>query len=1511
MKTHPSHRTLITAPALAAVLLAIITVLISSSTLAAQDGLQPPTDLAASRDGSSATVTWNHAAAADHYVVAIREAGTKDYTRSRARNTDPYSFSPNPITEKRVSISGLREGQAYRIKVRAVISHGDDIIRSRWTHLHIRPQESQQSAADPSNETPGEGSVSNSARNSFETAVQEGVIFEADGIKFELIPGADFLMAFTSEPAGNRNQWRTPTHDINFSCVGGTSGAEIINRLPKNLTYGDDPNDDPDLGYQLYYGPDDNRQTFDLVPDTVTEVGQSHTRRRHIEPCPADSETDGIVRNDILAWPDHLYTWNVTHSIMERWMLSTNSQGIQWTREPHLDIPLHRNTRKNKGYGLFSDSPDFDPLKHIIWQVHDSGTDADKFMPYRHLTLASIPDQAVDFPTLPNTATQQIADAYLTEEHIYIVELNSLNIHKFHVTRDEDGYFQIGDHVTTIDAANSGTSQTNIRSITGYGKFIFAQFQQQTQAVTYNIDTEEFIPSGFNFQPLLGDHNNPDGRQTIAIATDDGAILYALMPDGSIEYVSSTNTDVDGLEFRFPENSPPSTAVQGALRATAQFPGSVEWTVADTGANEFAKCFDHESAGSLGQTLIFSTKNPTPEGCDHDYEAHIINEVDDTHGYTLEATATDTDTGTSFTTPFNIVLIDQAEPPAPPINLSVETGITTTELGWAPPAAADMAGKPGINGFEAGHTNTGNCADSTEIVQLPETGDSQTFTGIAEGQQRDYCVRALNHEGESDWVSISGTTSRNPAIDGLDLHYNVPENTTPVDSSITIDDADGDAVTVTITGNDAGKFDLTGSGASYQLAFKQAPNYEDHQDTGADGTYEIAVEVSSGAGINAGAAEQNVTVTVTNANDQPQGTPTLTGSVEETATLAAGTSAITDEDRITSPSWEYRWHHGPPSSKSLIPGTGTTNDAYITQGSDADKTIFVEVSYSDDLANRHTVPTNEAGPIVANVPPQIAGPFNFSIGENTTAVATINASDANSQDTPITLSLLDQHDHELFDFDPSAGTMEFTIAPDFERPANDPPSNQYRFTIRAKSGAGAREKLDNQEFSVTVTDDNTEAPDAPDAPTFSGTKQKQTTVSWTKPANAGPEITGYSLEYQLASETSWTSGNITAVTHTGSNPADKTITGLDQHTEYRFRVNATNPEGAGNWSPSSTVTTNENQNPVITPVSDTGIARQVPENTPAGQNIGAPVDADDADVSDGGTFTFHLDGADASNFTIHTNGDKGQVRTKEPLDYETKSSYALTVRVTDGQGGSASKPATITVANTVENPDKPAAPNVTAGTNRSLDVSWTKPSLNGGPEINDYDVEHRQGTSGDWTDLSHNGADTTAEISSLLANTIYQVRVRATNQENGTSNWSLPGQQRTAANTPPTSDEDDGNCGAAIWCATLTLAAPSPPNRDGGGDWHEKIPGSNLTDVDFTFDNKTYEFSNIYSVLSYHYTYLSRFVIRFGQSLPNTTAADGRLGCWTVLKSQRLATANVSGPNETTLNLRPKVPSLC
>ena len=69
------------------------------------------------------------------------------------------------------------------------------------------------------------------------------------------------------------------------------------------------------------------------------------------------------------------------------------------------------------------------------------------------------------------------------------------------------------------------------------------------------------------------------------------------------------------------------------------------------------------------------------------------------------------------------------------------------------------------------------------------------------------------------------------------------------------------------------------------------------------------------------------------------------------------------------------------------------------------------------------------------------------------------------------------------------------------------------------------------------------------------------------------------------------------------------------------------------------------------------------ENTSADQNIGGPVTAVDPDAD--ASLTYSLTGTDAASFDMVPSS--GQVRTKAPLDFETKSSYYLTVSVTDGR----------------------------------------------------------------------------------------------------------------------------------------------------------------------------------------------------------------------------------------------------
>ena len=117
-----------------------------------------------------------------------------------------------------------------------------------------------------------------------------------------------------------------------------------------------------------------------------------------------------------------------------------------------------------------------------------------------------------------------------------------------------------------------------------------------------------------------------------------------------------------------------------------------------------------------------------------------------------------------------------------------------------------------------------------------------------------------------------------------------------------------------------------------------------------------------------------------------------------------------------------------------------------------------------------------------------------------------------------------------------------------------------------------------------------------------------------------------------------------------------------------------------------------NNAPVFPAATDT---REVAENTATGTDIGAPVMATDADND---TLTYMLGGADMASFDI--DGATGQLMTKDPLDYETKASYTVTVTASDGNmADDATIAVTITVTNVVEpgDPDEPVIAGDTDG----------------------------------------------------------------------------------------------------------------------------------------------------------------------------------------------------------------------
>ena len=237
--------------------------------------------------------------------------------------------------------------------------------------------------------------------------------------------------------------------------------------------------------------------------------------------------------------------------------------------------------------------------------------------------------------------------------------------------------------------------------------------------------------------------------------------------------------------------------------------------------------------------------------------------------------------------------------------------------------------------------------------------------------------------------------------------------------------------------------------------------------------------------------------------------------------------------------------------------------------------------------------------------------------------------------------------------------------------------------------------------------------------------------------------------------------------------------------------------------------TNMNEPPQF--ASDTA-ARSVDENSAVGTSIGAVVTATDPDgVAKYNTLTYSLSGTDAAKFDIGSSTGQITVKSGNVPDYEAKSSYSVTVGVTDGKNGSGSADTTIddTIAVTInitdvsEPPARLSAPTVAVnGTTPTtkLDVSWTAPTMTGKPAVTDYDVQYRKSGDSTWTSHSFTGTGTSTTLTGLTAGKSYEVQVRATNDE-GTSSWSLSGAAITDASNVTRSIAENSAAGTSVGAA--------------------------------------------------------------------------------------------------------------
>ncbi|MYA98496.1 leucine-rich repeat protein, partial [Candidatus Poribacteria bacterium] len=270
-----------------------------------------------------------------------------------------------------------------------------------------------------------------------------------------------------------------------------------------------------------------------------------------------------------------------------------------------------------------------------------------------------------------------------------------------------------------------------------------------------------------------------------------------------------------------------------------------------------------------------------------------------------------------------------------------------------------------------------------------------------------------------------------------------------------------------------------------------------------------------------------------------------------------------------------------------------------------------------------------------------------------------------------------------------------------------------------------------------------------------------------------------------------------------------------------------------------------NTAPVFT--DGTSTTRTVVENTAANMNIGTPIAATDADTGD--TLTYTLEGTDAASFSIVSTS--GQLQTKAALDYETKTSYAVTVSVSDGNGGSDSITVTINVTDVNEN----SAPVFADGASTTRSVAEnTAANTNIGTAIAATDAD-----TGDTLTYTLSGTDaasfsinsTTGQLETKAAldyetKNSYTVTVTVSDGNGGsesiTVTITVTDVNETPANTAPVFSEGDS--------ITITMVLPTKGNTEGDYD-----VGDPLSATDADGDTVTYSLSGTDADLLHTYVF--------------------------------------------------------
>jgi acyl-coenzyme A thioesterase PaaI-like protein len=819
---------------------------------------------------------------------------------------------------------------------------------------------------------------------------------------------------------------------------------------------------------------------------------------------------------------------------------------------------------------------------------------------------------------------------------------------------ENSGAGQVVYTATADDSAD--TSEGVTFSLSGTDSAAFS-INENSGEVTLTGDPDYEAQSEYSFTVIADDGVNDAVEQSVTLDINNldeiaptitsgeiAAVVYENSGAGQVVYTATADDSADisdGLTFSLSSDSDLALSIDpatGAVTLTAdpdyetQSVYSFAVIATDAAGNESAEqsvTLMLSNVDEVAPTITSDASNTTS-----------VNENSGAGQVVYTATASDTDFNGAQDITFSLADENLG------FSIDADTGVVTTNADFA----ADYEDAQSQSFTVVATDATGN-ASAQQLVSVAINNLDEVAPTITSDASNTTSVNENSGAGQVVYTATAFDTDFNGAQDitfsladenlGFSIDSDTGVVTTNADFAADYENAQSQSFTVVAT-------DATGNASAQQLVSVAINNLDEVAPTiTSDASNTTSVNENSGAG--------QVVYTATASDTDFNGAQDITFSLVDDS---LGFSIDADTGVVTTNADFAADYEDAQSQSFTVVATDATGNA------SAQQLVSVAINNLDEVA-----------PFI------ISSATANAIDENTGAgqvIYTAIANDSSDTSDGVTFSLSGV-DAVAFTINADSGEVTLVADPNHET------QSQYSFAVIATDAAGLASNSKSVTLEINDLDDA--APSITSGATATAIDEDSGLgqVIYTATADdSGDDVVDSPITFSLAD------GSDAALSIDASTGEVILSTDPDHETqsEYSFAVLAT--DAAGNVSNEQSVTLDINNLDEIAPSIDSGdTGTAVDENSGSGQLVYTATATDDADTSDGFSFSLTDDGLgfsiDSATGAVTTNNDFA-------ANYEDAESQSFTVIATDAAGNSSEQVVSLAINNLDD-----AAPSITSG----------------------------------------------------------------------------------------------------------------------------------------------------------------------------------------------------------------------